>query len=182
MNNLNFIIECCRNSDAKQQKVLYERYYGYALSIALTYIGQYEEARFIVNDSFIKLFRNIHRFVSVNPNETEPQLKGWLKKIVVNTAIDQLRHRDKPFENLQDRYAEACYADHPLLYKELVKQVKTLPKAYRAVFKMHAIDGFRHSEIAQRLGISVGTSKSNLSKAKTNLRKLIKAETEFSLS
>lgn len=182
MNNLNFIIECCKDSDAKQQKVLYERYYGYAFSIAFTYICQYDEAHFIVNDSFIKLFRNIHRFVYVNTNETEPQLKAWLKRIVVNTAIDELRRRDKPFESFQDTSAEACYADHPLLYKELVLQVKTLPKAYRAVFNMHTIDGFKHSEIAQRLGISVGTSKSNLSKAKIYLRKLIKAETEFSLS
>jgi RNA polymerase sigma factor (sigma-70 family) len=163
--------------------MLYERYYGYAFSIALRYICRYEGARFVVNDAFIKVFRNMHRFEYVNTNETEPQLKAWLKKIVVNTAIDELRHRDKPFESLHDRSAgAACYADHPLLYKELVQQVKTLPKAYRTVFKMHAIDGFKHFEIAQRLGISVGTSKSNLSKAKICLRKLIKAETEFSLS
>jgi RNA polymerase sigma-70 factor (ECF subfamily) len=182
MSNLNFLINCCRNGDARQQKILYEQYYAYALSVALNYMHQYDEARFIVNDSFIKFFRSINRFVCVNNTETEPQLMAWLKKIVVNTAIDKLRNKGKPFESMVDSSAEVCYSDPPLLYKELMHQVKTLPKAYRAVFHMHVIYGFKHTEIAEQLDISVGTSKSNLSKAKNYLRKLIKAEADFPLS
>ena len=182
MNNLNFIIKCCAEGDAKQQKVLYERYYGYALSIASRYIYQPEETCFVVNDSFIKFFRSINRFVYANTNETEPQLMAWLKKIIVNTAIDELRRRTKPFENILLAEDEMCDADSWLLYKELIQKVRALPKAYSVVFTMHVIDGFKHCEIAQQLDISIGTSKSNLFKAKTYLRKLINAESVFSFS
>lgn len=181
MSNLNFIIKYCAEGDSKHQRIVYERYYGYAFSIALKYIHQHDEAHLIVNDSFIKLFRSISRFVSENINETEPQLMAWLKKIVVNTAIDALRRIDKPVENMPQKTDVICDADHSLLYKELIRQVEALPASYSAVFNMHVIDGFKHFEIARHLGISVGTSKSNLSKAKTYLRKRIKAEADLFL-
>jgi RNA polymerase sigma-70 factor (ECF subfamily) len=74
MDNLNIIIDRCRDNDVKQQKVLYNRYYGYAFSIALKYTFQHDEACFVVNDSFIKLFRTINRFVYVDNDEIERQL------------------------------------------------------------------------------------------------------------
>jgi RNA polymerase sigma factor (sigma-70 family) len=180
--NLDVIINGCRVNDPKQQKLLFEHYYGFALSIALKYQNEHEEARLIVNDSFVKLFRNINRFVYVSNSQIEAQLMAWLKKIVVNTAIDKLRRTNRQFESLQDKADTLGDADHSLLYKDLVRQVKALPRSYGAVFSLHVIDGFKHCEIAQQLGISIGTSKSNLSKAKSYLRKLIKSEAAFSLS
>jgi RNA polymerase sigma factor (sigma-70 family) len=182
MSNLNFLIRSCLQNDARQQKVVYERYYNFAFSVALRYVRQQDKARFIVNDSFIKLFRSIDRFERLNSDEAEPQFMAWLKKIVINTAIDELRRRDKPFDSLEDAPSEVFSPDHSLLYKELTRQVKTLPKSYSAVFSMHVIDGFKHREIANHLGISVGTSKSNLCKAKIYLRKLIDVESTFSQS
>jgi RNA polymerase sigma factor (sigma-70 family) len=182
MNNLNFIIKACKDGDTGQQKVLYERYYRYALSIALRYISKPDEARFVVNDSFIKLFRNMNRFVFANNGETEPQLMAWFKKIVTNTAIDGLRSMNKQSRSVVEYTDELCDADSSIFYKDLIRHVRCLPPSYSAVFTMHAIDGFKHFEIARHLGISVGTSKSNLSKAKNNLRKMIKADTSFSLS
>ena len=182
MNNLNAIIKGCAEGDTRQQKVLYEFYYGYAFTIALRYLVIADEARLVVNDSFIKFFRSINSFVPSNNVETERQLMGWLKKIVLNTAIDQLRRTNKrPADIFHDTHSN-CDADSSLLYKELVHQVKNIPRSYSAVFNMHVIYGFTHFEIARHLGISIGTSKSNLSKAKNYLRKVITAKTEFSLS
>jgi RNA polymerase sigma factor (sigma-70 family) len=182
MDNLNFIIDSCRDGDVKQQKVLYNRYYGYALNIALKYTFQHDEACFVVNDSFIKLFRSIDRFVYVDNDEIERQLMAWLKRIVINTAIDALRRDNYQTDKIVENASEFCDTDNSLLYKELVLQVSALPKSYLAVFNMHVIDGFKHFEIAHHLGISVGTSKSNLSKAKSFLRRILKEQTDFSLS
>jgi RNA polymerase sigma factor (sigma-70 family) len=180
-NDLDLIINHCRLGDARQQKVLYNRFYSYAFAIASTYLFQHEEAASIVNDAFVKVFRNIHVFVCAENRETEPQLKAWIKKIVINTAIDELRRKNKPFESLQEHWAGASYADHSIHYKELMHQVRILPDAYRAVFNMYVIDGFKHNEIAQHLDITVGTSKSNLFKAKSYLRRMIKAEMELAV-
>ena len=106
---------------------------------------------------------------------------------MVNTAIDELR-KDQlmpQIGELSDTHWDApspdgC-ADENLRYKELIEQVKKLPPAYRAVFNMYVIDGFSHAEIADHLSISVGTSKSNLSKAKEYLRKIIYKDTPNSL-
>jgi RNA polymerase sigma factor (sigma-70 family) len=182
MNNLNFIIKACKDGDTGQQKVLYERYYRYALSIALRYVYKPDEAHFVVNDSFIKLFRNMNRFEFANNGEAEPQLMAWFKKIVTNTAIDGLRSMNKQSLSVVEYTDEPCDADSSIFYKDLIRHVRCLPPSYSAVFTMHVIEGFKHFEIARHLGISVGTSKSNLSKAKNNLRKMIKADTNFCLS
>jgi RNA polymerase sigma factor (sigma-70 family) len=182
MNNLNVIIKGCAEGNTKQQKVLYECYYGYAFTIALRYMNVADEARLIVNDSFIKFFRSINSFTPSNSIETERQLMGWLKKIVLNTAIDQLRRINKRSADFFQSTYSCCDTDSSLLYKELIRQVKSIPRSYSAVFNMHVIYGFTHFEIASHLGISIGTSKSNLSKAKNYLRKAIKAEAAFSLS
>lgn len=174
MGDLAFIIKGCMNDEAKQQGVLYERYFGYAFTIAFSYIYHSEQAGCVANDAFVKLFRNIQRFIYIENDVAEPQLKAWLKRIVINAAVDELRKRKTLFENLPENFGQVCDADRSLLYKELVHEVQGLPGGYRVVFIMHVIEGFKHSEIAQRLGISVGTSKSNLSKAKTYLRKRVK--------
>jgi RNA polymerase sigma-70 factor (ECF subfamily) len=129
-------------------------------------------------------FRNIGSFVSSAESDAEPRLMGWIKKIVVNTAIDELRkHNLMPQiggipENIWDEPNNTTGADSLLLYKELICHVKKLPPSYGAVFNMYVIDGFSHQEIAEQLGISVGTSKSNLFKAKAYLQKVISKETQ----
>jgi RNA polymerase sigma factor (sigma-70 family) len=182
MNDLNIIIKDCAEGDSKQQKLLYECYYGYAFTVALGYISQHDDARLVVNDSFVKFFRTISSFVSLNSNETEPQLLAWLKKIVLNTAIDQLRRVSNRCSIIHQNTCDRCDADNSLLYKDLIRQVKSIPPSYSAVFEMHVIHGFKHIEIARQLGISVGTSRSNLSKAKNHLRKVIASQSQFPLS
>lgn len=104
---------------------------------------------------------------------------GWMRTIMINTAIDDLRRNNFMPEIgilpdqiwLMEDATQA--ADQQVLYKELILEIKKLPPSYRLVFNMYVIDGFTHQEIAARLGISVGTSKSNLSKARALLQKYI---------
>ena len=179
MTELQAIIRGCIANDGKCQKQLYERYYGYAFKIAFRYIYRYDRVPDVVNDGFVKLFRNIHQFVSQGEGDTEPRLMAWIKKIVVNTAIDELRRNHLTPEiggipeSAWEEPGSSGNADNLLLYKELMCHVKKLPPSYGAVFNMYVIDGFSHQEIAEQLGISVGTSKSNLFKAKAFLQKLI---------
>ncbi|TDH26573.1 RNA polymerase sigma factor [Segetibacter sp. 3557_3] len=163
----------------KDQRHLYERYYGYCLKIVFRYIYRYDRAVDVVNDGFVKVFKKLNTFHYENAANLEVILMGWMRTIMINTAIDQLR-KDNFLPEIgitnegiwiEDKSQSA---DQSLLYKELVQQIKKLPPGYRVVFNMYVIDGFTHQEIANRLGIAVGTSKSNLSKARTLLQNFIK--------
>jgi RNA polymerase sigma-70 factor (ECF subfamily) len=172
-------MEGCLINDQKCQKKLYERYYGYALKIVFRYIYRYEKATDAVNDGFVKIFRSLKKFECAEKEHLEKIWMGWIKRIMINTAIDELRRSNMMPEigglpdhiwELQDKSQRA---DQNILYKELICQVKKLPPSYRVAFNMYVIDGFSHQEIAERLGISVGTSKSNLAKARMQLKKFI---------
>lgn len=177
MEQLYTIIKGCISNDARCQKVLYERYYGYALKIVFRYIYRYDKAVDVVNDGYVKLFRSFARFNCEDPENIEKILMGWIRKIMINTAIDELRrHSMLPEiggipEHVWEEADQGPSAEQKLFYKELILQVKQLPPSYRLVFNMHVIDGYSHQEIAAQLGISVGTSKSNLAKAKAHLQK-----------
>ena len=183
LEQLLFVIRGCLNNDHKCQKKIYERYYGYALKITFRYINQFDKAAEIVNDGFVKIFRSIHKFELPESEQLERVWLGWMKKIMINTAIDEFRRsRLKPetvslpdyIRNMQDNHQ--C-TDSNLLYKELIWQVKKLPHSYKLAFNMYVIDGFSHQEIADKLGISIGTSKSNLAKARILLKKFLERET-----
>jgi RNA polymerase sigma factor (sigma-70 family) len=175
------IIASCLENNNKYQKIFYERYFGYCLKIVFRYIYRYDKAIDIVNDGFVKIFRNLVKFHYENPENLEKILLGWMRTIMVNTAIDSLR-KDSLLpeigaldDNVWQHVDRSRGADQNLLYKELIQEVKKLPPSYRAVFNMYVIDGFTHQEIANSLGISVGASKSNLSKARALLQKKINA-------
>jgi RNA polymerase sigma factor (sigma-70 family) len=180
LDNLRNIIEACAKNNAACQKLVYERYYGYALKIVFRYIYRYERAADVVNDGFVKVFRSIERFITDDYEHIEQRFMGWIKRIMINSAIDELRKNSMLAEigGIPDHVWEIAdrshSADQSLLYKELIALVKQLPPAYRAVFNMVVIDGLTHHEVANLLNISVGTSKSNLSRARVLLQKHIK--------
>ena len=144
------------------------------------YIYHYDKAVDVVNDGFVKVFRNFEKFQFRDIENLEMVLMGWMRMIMINTAIDHLRkHNFLPeigdiSESTWAQEDKSQSSDQVLLYKELVKQIKKLPPSYRTVFNLYVIDGLTHQEIANLLGISVGTSKSNLSKARVILQKIIK--------
>lgn len=176
---LDEIIIGCIENNHRDQKALYERYYGYCLKIVFRYIFRYDKAVDVVNDGFVKVFGKLHTFHYENSSKVEMILMGWMRTIMVNTAIDRLR-KDNFLPEIglinegiwiEDK---SQGSDQSLLYKDLIQEVKKLPPTYRIVFNMYVIDGFTHQEIANQLKIAVGTSKSNLSKARGLLQSFIK--------
>lgn len=179
MENINLIISGCINNDHRDQKKLYERYYGYALKIVFRYIYRYEKAVDVANDGFVKIFLKINQFHCDNPERAEMMLMGWIKTIMINTAIDRLR-KDNFLPEIGDLNEnmwledKGNQSDQALLYKDVIQEVRKLPTMYRMVFNLYVIDGFTHKEISAHLKIATGTSKSNLSKARGLLQKFIK--------
>lgn len=178
--NITQIIKGCIKKDQRCQRMIYEQFRGYALKIVFRYIYRYENAADAVNDGFIKLFNNFEKFAIGIDDENEAKLMGWLKKIMINTAIDQLRSSNMlpeiggiPDEvwQITDKNNDA---DQLMLYNELIAVIKELPPTYRVVFNLYIIDGYTHSEIADMLNTTIGTSKSNLSRARVLLQKSIK--------
>lgn len=166
-------------NEARDQKTLYEKYYGYCLKTVFRYIYRYDKAVDIVNDGYVKLFRNFSKFTYTPGENLERVLMGWMRRIMINTAIDFLRKNNfmpeigELSDNIWAMQDKSESADKVVLYKELILEIKKLPPSYRAVFNLYVIDGFTHHQIAEMLGISVGTSKSNLFKARLQLQKFI---------
>ena len=179
MESINSIISGCTKNDHRDQKKLYEKYYGYALKIVFRYIYRYEKAVDVANDGFVKIFRKIEQFHCDDPEKAEMMLMGWIRTIMINTAIDRLR-KDNFLPEIGDLNENMWLedkknqSDQMMLYKDIIKEVRKLPTMYRMVFNMYVIDGFTHKEIAAHLKIATGTSKSNLSKARGLLQKFIK--------
>lgn len=184
MESITTILRGCLNREHKYQKKLYENYYGFALKTVFRYIYRYDKAVDVVNDGFIKFFKKIEQFKAGNEADTEKMLMGYLKRIMINTAIDELR-RGKMTpeiggipEHVWDIPDNAENAEQMILYKELIVLVKELAPQYRSVFNLYVIDGYNHLEIADMLNIPVGTSKSCLSRARVLLQKNIKKNEE----
>ncbi len=169
---LSQLIHACCKGDRTAQAGLYRMYCNKMMGICMWYAKNREEAEEILQDGFVQVFLNISRFTG------EGSLEGWIRKIMVNAALQ--KYRSKQRNNLRlviefdsEKHDPADEASLPagIDEKELVKQIQSLPPMYRMVFNLYVFEGFKHKEIATQLGISEGTSKSNLSDARTILRK-----------
>jgi RNA polymerase sigma factor (sigma-70 family) len=172
------LIDGCKKHIRGSQKMLYEHFYSFSMRICLRYSFQQEDAIEILNDGFMKVFSKIDKY--------DPALsfQGWLRKIMVNTAIDHYRKnkkylKNKPIDELngeeQDNISDSNDSIvAKLSYSEIIGIVQQLSPSYRAVFNLYVIDGYNHKEIAEKLGITEGASKSNLSKARERLRQMLK--------
>jgi RNA polymerase sigma-70 factor (ECF subfamily) len=165
------ILEGCRRKDRAAQKELYRQFYGYAMSVCLRYCDFEDEAIEVANDGFLKVFLNIQRY---DPNMP---FKPWFRRILINTALNHIKKKQKlKISTLMDTEYNIPDTEEILArlgFQELMALVRSLSTAYRTVFNLYVLDGFSHEEISQELGISVGTSKSNLSKARERLRQII---------
>jgi len=165
------LIEGCRRGDRKSLNQLYQKFYGYAMGICLRYARSREEATEIVNDGFYKVMTNLDKYT--------PGLsfKGWLRRVMINASIDHFRKHEKHYNSFDISYVNHEYvtpdALQALSEEVILDAVQKLPPSYRIVFNLYVIEGYKHDEIAQKLGISVGTSKSNLNVARAKLMKAL---------
>ena len=165
--------------DRKSQEKLYRQFYGFAMGVCMRYTKSRDEALEVVNDGFLKVFTKGDQYDPKYP------FKAWFRRIIVNTALDFYRSQQKHYfhENIEEAYEVSSDDSSPvsqLNHEELIAMVQQLPSGYRMVFNLFVIDGYSHEEIGNQLGISVGTSKSNLSRAREVLRKMIlKTEKEY---
>lgn len=171
-------VEACALNKRESQKVIYNSFYGYAMAICDRYTSNQEDAVEILNDGFLKIFREIHHYQPAYADVIS-SFKGWLRKIMVYTAIDHFRKNQKhkvvtELDNVVYQ-VEAVSEDaiDKLSHEEIIRAIQELSPGYRTVFNLFIIDGLSHEEISNKLGISTGTSKSNLSKARRQLQKIL---------
>lgn len=150
-------------------------YHAYGMSITLRYSDSRDEAVGILNDAFMKVFQNIRKY------DHRRSFKPWLRQIIINTAIDHYHRKQKrDREVLNNEIMENSPGEETIMsginYDEIIGMIRRLSPAYRTVFNLHVIEGYTHEEIAEKLGISTGTSKSNLAKARKNLRMILEKD------
>ncbi len=182
------LLSGCRSNERASQKELYYLLRGFALKICYRYTNKNEESEEIMNEAFVKLFKNIQQFDENRHPDSLLALKGWFKRILVNTCIDHYRKNQSMVnghhlitsenEQISDKSENGIDV---LSYKEIIMAVRSLSPAYRTVFNLFVIEGLSHEEISKKLNISVGASKSNLSKARENLRKLLLNKSLFNV-
>lgn len=168
------IIKGCINNDRLAQKHLYERFYGGMMGVCMRYASHKEQATEILNMGFFKVFKSIKTYAEKGSN-----LEAWIYRIMVNTAIDfiraEMRHRHDDIEYAKPAIEDQSDIIASMQAEQILEMVNQLPPSYRAVFNLYVIEGYNHAEVGEQLGISEGTSKSNLAKARMKLQEMIKA-------
>lgn len=178
-NNEGELIRACAKRDGKAQRELYEMYSSKMYGICYRYVRDPMHAEDILVTSFMKIFDKIDQF------KNEGSFEGWIRRIIVNESLSYLRRNRSMYieTDLEQADREPDYdqlSDH-LETEDLLVMISALPPGYRVVFNMFAIDGFSHKEIAEHLGISENTSKSQLSRARIYLQKML-LENDWSLN
>ena len=165
------IIEGCKANNRLAQKALYEKYYNPFLGICMRYGKDQEEAMDILNTAFLKIMTKISMY------KPSGSFEAWMKRIIYTTAIDHIRKNTRYNKAMDyNSIAESSIGNgalEELLAEDLYKLIQKLPDSSRAVFNLYVIEGYKHAEIGELLGITEGTSKWHLSKAKKELRAAI---------
>ena len=172
MERIKEIIEGCVAGKRHCQELLYKMFSDVLFAVSLRYSGDYEEARDNLQDGFIKILNNIKQYSG------KGSFEGWMKRIVINTALEKYRKKNQMLtvsvkeELCQDQVYEDV--EEKISADDLMKMIMELPPRYKLVFNLYAIEGYSHAEISNMLDISEGTSKSNLSRARTILQNKLK--------
>ncbi len=166
------LIDLCRSGDRKGQKMLYERLSPLMLGVCRRYLKNLEEAEEVLLNGFLKVFSRIDQF------QGNGSFEGWVRRIMVNESLNALKKRKMSFVD-DDPETEQLMVDETDESRHneelLLRMIDLLPQGYRTVFNLYAIEGYNHQEIADQLGISENTSKSQLSKARKNLQAQLSA-------
>lgn len=174
----NFIKACARK-ELWAQKRLYEDYYPTMMGICLRYSNNQEDALDILHEGFIKVFKHIGKY------QPGTSLSAWIRRIMVNTAIDfyrkNIRRRTETIENAYHVSSDDADAISQYSEQEILKAVQDLTPAYRTVFNLYVIEGYSHKEIGDMLGITESTSRSNLVKARVKLQDSLKSSAQVKM-
>ena len=166
------LIVGCLEGNRRMQEELYRRFSPRMYAVCLRYAGSSEEAEDILQEGFIKVFKKLDSFRS------EGSFEGWIRRIFVNTAIEHFRRKRylMPVTEKEENTIEGKYLSvlDDLAARDIMALVQELSPGYRTVFNMYVVEGYTHKEIADMLGISEGTSKSQLSRAKVILQDMVK--------
>ena len=163
------LVKECVKGNAKAQHMLFERFSRKMLGVCLRYSKSLEEAEDVLQDGFIKVFSNLKDFTH------EGSLEGWIRRIMVNTALDAIRKNTKFLKDISIdvvdfQVGNNDYTIEKMNAEDLLSLINSMPEGYKVVFNMYAIEGYKHNDIATTLGISESTSKSQYLRAKAYLR------------
>lgn len=166
------LISGCRENNRICQELLYRRYARDMFNLCLIYEHDRDRAKDILQDAFIKIFKNIDRC------DGKSSLKSWMRSVICNTAIDQYRRKNREYDFISiDKIKPPCTENDPVVSdmntEEIISQVNRLPAGARMIFKLFVIEGYSHKEISKLLHISEGTCKSQINRAKQLLRQWI---------
>lgn len=166
--SLNQLIKKCKLQDRKAQEELYHRYSGKLFLLCLKYSSNRQQAQDVLQDGFLKIFENLDSY------QGKGAFEGWMTRIVINTALKKYRDRTVYLsieeEKLEDTEDDFQVEEDQMELSDLLQFIQNLPERYRHVFNLYVMEGFSHQEIAEMLKISVGTSKSNLARARLKLQ------------
>jgi RNA polymerase sigma-70 factor (ECF subfamily) len=172
MEDFNKLIKACVSEDRKAQKKLYDLFASKMMMICLRYSKSDLEAEDILQESFIKIFKNLKNLREYS------NVAAWIKRIVINTALNYQRSKLYLYPMVNVEYLKISYDENRALsgfhHDELLKMIQDLPLGCQVIFNLYAIEGYTHKEIAEKLKISEGTSKSQYSRAKTLLQLKLK--------
>ena len=181
MPDIKNIIKGCLAGNRRDQELLYRRHVSKLYAVCLQYSGNDDEARDILQEGFIKIFENLIHY------KNEGSFEGWMRKIIVNTALEKYRgkhnlYRVDDIDLIPEPDADPDTEDYAGLEAvDLLDIIRELPPKYRMVFNLYAIEGYSHKEISQMINISEGTSKSNLSRARQILQKKVRLYTGLNI-
>ncbi len=167
------LIRACQQKDAAAQREVYNRYSRRMLGVCARYIKNPMEAEDVLIHGFLKIFEKVDQY------QFAGSFEGWIRRIMVNEALQQVRRNKTVFleVELEDVYNDAAVMhidSHNFETEDLLAMVQQLPDGYRTVFNLYAIEGYSHKEIAEQLGISESTSKSQLSRARALLQEYLR--------
>ncbi|MCB9288446.1 MAG: sigma-70 family RNA polymerase sigma factor [Lewinellaceae bacterium] len=164
------IIEACKSGERRAQQQLYQQFYNGLFAICLRYATDHSQAKSLVNQAFLKAFQSLHQCKDYKA------FPAWINRIAINTCIDHVRKAKKNRTTTLDHVEEAAIPSSVLdkmAAEDLLALVQQLAPMTRAVFSLYVIEGFKHAEIAEQLGMSEGTSRWHLSTAKQELKRLL---------
>jgi RNA polymerase sigma factor (sigma-70 family) len=164
-------IDALKKREKWAQKIVYEELYQEMLLVCMRYANNRDHAIDVMHDAFIKVFKNIEKY------QIGTSFNQWVKRIMINTSIDQyrkeVRRRTEDLDNAFNFKSKQVTAIEQLSEKEILSGIQKLSPVYKIVFNLYVIEGFSHKEIGEKIGINESTSRSNLVKARTKLKEIL---------